>query len=197
MTEELTPTLCNRVQVPVIGIPIDVGTINKAAKDLIRLSRKISNLGAYVCVANVHMLTIAKQNPDFEKVLQNAAMVVPDGMPLVWTEKLKGFKNAERICGPDLMLELCKISSLEKSSIYLLGGNAETLVKLSNNLQKQFPTLAIAGSYAPNKLPEKAVVDEAIVAKINSSGARIVFVGLGCPKQENWCCAHAPISMQF
>ena len=192
MTEALSSTVCGRIQVPVIGIPIDVGTISQAAKDLIQLSKNIPKFGAYVCVANVHMLTIAKQNPDFEKVLQNAAMVVPDGMPLVWTEKLKGYKYAERICGPDLMLEICKISAQGNTSIYLLGGDHKTLALLSGNLQKLFQSLKIAGLYAPDKLPEKAVIDAAIVAKINSSGANIVFVGLGCPKQEYWCATYAP-----
>ena len=119
-------------------------------------------------------------------------MVVPDGIPLVWIERLKGYKDAERVCGPDLMLELCNKSTREGRSIYLLGGNEKTLTLLSSNLIKQFPALKIAGSYAPEILPEKAVVDEAIVTKINSSGASIVFVGLGCPKQEYWCATYAP-----
>ncbi|QWD98806.1 WecB/TagA/CpsF family glycosyltransferase [Polynucleobacter sp. MG-5-Ahmo-C2] len=190
-----TKTLFNsshRVQAEVIGIPVDIGNIKGISKKLMLLAGQKNNAGGYICVANVHMLTIAHESAVFKSALQNAKLVVPDGMPLVWTQKLKGFKQAERVSGPDLMLELCKLASLEGKSIYLLGSNAQTLSLLSQKLLGQFPNLQIAGIYAPEKLPEQALLDQSLVDKINSSGASFLFVGLGCPKQEYWCATHAP-----
>ena len=131
----------NRIQVPVIGIPVDIGTIQQAARDLTQLSIHLPKSGAYVCVANAHMLTLAKKKTDFENVLQNSVMVTPDGMPLVWAQRLKGFKKAERICGPDLMIELCKICASEDRSIYLFGGHkkANGTVSQSKNCRLLCP----------------------------------------------------------
>ncbi|QWE08950.1 WecB/TagA/CpsF family glycosyltransferase [Polynucleobacter ibericus] len=181
-----------RVQTEVIGVPVDIGTISSMSRYLISLADQKKNTGRYVCVANVHMLTIAHANPRYKSILENAQLVTPDGMPLVWTQKIKGFKNAQRVSGPDLMIELCKLSSQSNHSIYLLGADESTLDLLSSNLLLQFPGLNIAGMYAPEKLPEQAIVDESLVENINTSGASFLFVGLGCPKQEYWCATYAP-----
>ena len=176
----------------VIGIPINTGSVHGVAKYLLGLSQAQNPNGRYVCVANVHMLTIARQTSNFKTVLENASLVIPDGMPLVWTQKIKGFKAAQRVSGPDLMLELCKLCSQNSQSIFLLGANQGTLDLLSKNLVDKFPGLVIAGSYAPEILPEHPQLDAAIAKKINDSGARFLFVGLGCPKQEYWCASYAP-----
>lgn len=103
----LTQDLLN--QINVIGIPVNTGSISGVAKYLINLSREKNAKGNYVCVANVHMLTVAHQIPNFKTVLKNASLVIPDGMPLVWTQKIKGFKAAQRVSGPDLMIELLSL----------------------------------------------------------------------------------------
>jgi len=175
----------------VIGINVDICNLSGIGNQIVSISKKAQG-NAYVCVANVHMLTIARNNPRFKSTLSNAKFVVPDGMPLVWTQKLKGFKNAERVCGPDLMLELCKLASANNLSVYLLGAKTITLDLLFQNLSNLFPNLKIAGMHSPDKLPEQPRLDEELVNKINNSGANILFVGLGCPKQEFWCETHAP-----
>lgn len=182
----------DRVQADVIGVPIDIGSIPSMSRNLIQLADQKKSSGGYVCVANVHMLTIAHADPGYKSILEKAHLVTPDGMPLVWTQKIKGFKEARRVSGPDLMLELCNLASESGHSIYLLGANQPTLDLLSNKLIQQFPGLKIAGVYAPEKLPDQAPLDEALVAKINASGASFLFVGLGCPKQEYWCATHSP-----
>lgn len=179
-------------QIDIIGIPVNTGSISGVAKYLVNLSQGENLKGNYVCVANVHMLTIAHQNSNFKTVLENASLVIPDGMPLVWTQKIKGFKAAQRVSGPDLMLELCKLCSQNGQSIFLLGANQVTLDLLSKNLVRRFPGLVIAGTHAPDMLPEQPQLDKAIVKKINGSGASFLFVGLGCPKQEYWCAHYAP-----
>lgn len=177
---------------PIIGIPVDIGSIDGISQTIIERVGDPESRGGYVCVANVHMLTIAHENPKFKNVLSNANLTISDGIPLVWTQKLKGYQNAERVCGPDLMIALCNLASKSDQSIYLLGSNPETIALLSHKLIEQFPTLKIAGMHSPKKLPEEPDLDLDLVEKINTSGASLLFVGLGCPKQEFWCATHAP-----
>lgn len=174
----------------VIGISVDVGSITSLSDHIVEIAKKAAKK-AYVCVANVHMLTIARSDPHFGEVLKNASLVVPDGMPLVWTQKKEGFTHAQRVSGPDLMLHLCELVVKNNLSIYLLGASSETLKLLSENLVQRFPNLKIAGMYSPTALPEKPKLDEDLAERINQSGASILFVGLGCPKQEYWCANHA------
>lgn len=184
-------SILNRRVSPIIGINVDIGNMSELANTIIQIAKSRTR-NAYVCVANVHMLTIARGSRLFGETLKNATLVVPDGMPLVWTQRLKGNQNAERVCGPDLMLELCQLASADNLSIYLLGGNSSTLQLLSTKLSILFPNLKIAGSHSPEMLPEQPILDKDLVQKINDSGTSILFVGLGCPKQEYWCATHAP-----
>jgi N-acetylglucosaminyldiphosphoundecaprenol N-acetyl-beta-D-mannosaminyltransferase len=176
----------------VIEISVDLGSLAGIAQNIINNISKSENSGGYVCVANAHMLTVAHENPKFRSVLEQASLTIADGMPLVWTQKLKGYHDAERVCGPDLMLELCKLASDADQSIFLLGGTPKTLDLLSKRLGIQFPKLKIAGVHSPNLLPEEPPLDLDLIEHINKSGASLLFVGLGCPKQEFWCATHAP-----
>jgi N-acetylglucosaminyldiphosphoundecaprenol N-acetyl-beta-D-mannosaminyltransferase len=194
MIENLTNPLrmSLRTQCDVIDIPVDIGNINSISQGLNELANQKATAGKYVCVANVHMLTIARENPLFKTVLEKAHLVIADGMPLVWTQKRKGFTQAKRVSGPDLMLDLCKLCADSGHSIFLFGTDDVTLMKLSEKLLEQFPKLKIAGHYAPDHLPENPSLDEILAHKINASGASFLFVGLGCPKQEFWCSTFAP-----
>jgi len=184
--------LFERKTCSVIGIPIDTGSLAGIAKNIIKSISKPESSGGYICVANVHMLTVAHENSQFRSVLELANLAIPDGMPLVWTQRLKGHQDAERVCGPDLMLELCQLASDADQSIFLLGGSSKTLALLRNKLNSRFPKLKIAGAYSPTLLPEEPPLDLSLIKEINNSGATLLFVGLGCPKQEFWCATHAP-----
>lgn len=175
----------------VIGIDVDVGSIEGLSDYIVDSAKKVAR-NKYVCVANAHMLTIAKADSHFDQVLKNAALVVPDGMPLVWTQKFNGFTNAQRVSGPDLMLQLGKLAEQNNLSVYLLGSIPTTLNLLSDNLLQRFPNLRIAGTHSPADLPEQPQLDQDLVERINESGASLLFVGLGCPKQEYWCANNAP-----
>ncbi|ABP33529.1 WecB/TagA/CpsF family glycosyltransferase [Polynucleobacter asymbioticus] len=194
MIENLTNPLrmSLRTQCDVIDIPVDIGNINSISQGLNELANQKATAGKYVCVANVHMLTVARENPLLKTVLEKAHLVIADGMPLVWTQKRKGFTQAQRVSGPDLMLDLCKLCAANNHSIFLLGTDEATLKELSAMLLEQFPKLKIAGYHAPARLPENPPLDEEIARKINASGASFLFVGLGCPKQEFWCSTFAP-----
>ncbi len=143
-----------------------------------------------VCVANVHMLIEAWQNPHFAEVLKQAELVTPDGMPLVWMMKLMGVKHAQRVAGMDIFLAACQQASQHQISIFLLGSKPEVLDKICQRLRKEFPVLKIAGVESPSFRPLNSAPDMNIVHTINACGAGIVFVALGCPKQELWMAQH-------
>ncbi|MDT9001335.1 WecB/TagA/CpsF family glycosyltransferase [Paucibacter sp. APW11] len=147
--------------------------------------------GGIVCVANVDMLTRALSMPRLAQVMSRARWVVTDGMPLVWAlRRLNGIQRAGRVNGPKLTLELCRRAEGEGTSIFLYGGTPEELRLMQQNLLLQFPALKIAGAVSPPMLPTEPPYDPDIAAAINDSGAGLLFVGLGCPKQEFWMEAH-------
>jgi len=145
-----------------------------------------NSTSCYIVAANVHVVMTAYWQPEYQKILQDAILVTPDGMPLVLGMRLLGVKKQSRVYGPDLMLAWCDRAAQVAIPIYLYGGTDSALVKLQDNLKKQFPGIIIAGSYSPpfrQLTPEEEAAD---IEMINASGAKVVFVGLGCPKQEEW-----------
>ncbi|MBD2019678.1 WecB/TagA/CpsF family glycosyltransferase, partial [Leptolyngbya sp. FACHB-36] len=114
----------------------------------------------------------------------------PDGMPLVWGLRWLGVPRQSRVYGPDLMLGLCQRAAREQIPIYLYGGAPAVLERLRSNLEEWFPGLAIAGTHAPPFRSLTPAEDAADIEQIRASGAAIVFVGLGCPKQERWMAQH-------
>lgn len=141
---------------------------------------------SYIVAANVHVIMTACWNQRYRNILNKAALVTPDGMPLVWGMRWLGAKGQPRVYGPDLMLAWCDRATHLNSSIYLYGSTPQTLQLLSAQLQQTFPHLKIAGTHSP---PFRALTpkeEEADIERIHRSGAAVVFVGLGCPKQEEW-----------
>jgi N-acetylglucosaminyldiphosphoundecaprenol N-acetyl-beta-D-mannosaminyltransferase len=143
-----------------------------------------------VCVANVHMLTEAYNHPEFASLLEEADLVTPDGMPLVWMMKLMGARDQDRITGMDIILSLCQLAPLQNISIFFLGCEKEVLDRMRERLKSEFPNLQIAGMEPLPFHPLTPAEDDALIQKINESGAGFVFVALGCPKQEYWIAQH-------
>lgn len=144
----------------------------------------------YVCLTNAHSSVTGSRDAAFGRVLAAADLALPDGAPIAWTLRRLGFRGQERINGPDLMWRYCELIACTGQSLYLLGGTEETLTKLRDRLINAFPELRIAGVWSP---PFRALTpeeDAEAVARINESGAGVVFVSLGCPKQELWMAAH-------
>lgn len=140
----------------------------------------------FVCVANVHMLVEARLKKEFSEVLKQADLVTPDGMPLVWMLKCLGSLRQNRVAGMELFLELCKNAEQSEISIFLLGSQKDILERMTNRLKENYPNLQIADT-AP--LPFRPLLPNEradILESIRKSGAGLVFVSLGCPKQENW-----------
>lgn len=140
----------------------------------------------YIVAANVHVVMTAYWCTPYRQVLSQAAVVTPDGMPLVWALRLLGNPAQTRVYGPDLMLAWCDRAAQSGLSIYLYGSTEAVLTRLKRNLQQRFPALVIAGSDSPPfraRLPEEEAAER---DRIHASGASVVFVALGCPKQEEW-----------
>jgi N-acetylglucosaminyldiphosphoundecaprenol N-acetyl-beta-D-mannosaminyltransferase len=143
----------------------------------------------YVCVANVHMCMEVFDDSDFSKIVNNANLVVPDGVPLVWGLKALGFA-AEQVRGSDLLLHLCREAEKERLSIGLYGGTEESLSDFKKFLKREFPSINISFAVSPPfrelSIREKEQYDQ----QIKDSDCRILFVGIGCPKQEKWMAEH-------
>ncbi|HXF85157.1 MAG TPA: WecB/TagA/CpsF family glycosyltransferase [Anaerolineales bacterium] len=144
----------------------------------------------YVCVANVHMLMEAYDSSGFAKVVNGADLVIPDGMPLVWLMRLKGQRDQQRVYGPTLMLHVLEAAARARIPVGFYGGMPEVLDLLVKRMQARYEGLIVAYSFSPPFRSLSPQEDEKIVEAINQSGARILFVGLGCPKQEIWMAEH-------
>mgnify|MGYP001065016233 FL=1 len=146
--------------------------------------------GKYICVSNVHTTVMSYENEEYRKIQNSAAMALPDGAPLSSYSRRKGYKQAQRVTGPDLMLELFAISKEKGYRHYFYGATEETLQSMKEVLERDYPGIEIAGMYAP---PFRALTpqeDAQIVAKINESRPDFIWIGLGAPKQEEWMYQH-------
>lgn len=144
-----------------------------------------------VCVANVHMTMESYDSEDYRRVVNGADLVTPDGMPLVWALRLMGVPHATRVYGPRLTTELLAAAAAHRMPVGFYGGTESLLGRLVHTCRDRFPALEIAYAHAPPFRPLSAAEDQQVTADVNGSGARILFVGLGCPKQERWMAAHA------
>jgi N-acetylglucosaminyldiphosphoundecaprenol N-acetyl-beta-D-mannosaminyltransferase len=143
----------------------------------------------YVCICNVHSVVNVSQDAEFRQVVNEADMATPDGAPVAWMLRRLGFVGQERINGPDLMWKYLE-GVTRGESIFLYGSTETTLATLYDRLSIAFPNLKIAGMISPPFRSLSATEDAATVTQINASGAGVVFVGLGCPKQEKWMASH-------
>jgi N-acetylglucosaminyldiphosphoundecaprenol N-acetyl-beta-D-mannosaminyltransferase len=143
-----------------------------------------------VCCCNAHSLVTMRSEPEVEAAIGAADLAVPDGMPVAWMMRKLGFTQQARLNGPDLMWRYCAVAEREGTSIFLYGNREETLRALQARLAAAFPRLRLAGAIAPPFRSLSVAEDQAVVAQINGSGAGVVFVSLGCPKQEMWMDAH-------
>lgn len=174
----------DRVIGRVLGAPIDVVDWDMAL-GLIREwgSRRESR---YVCICNVHSVVTAQQDVEFGRVVAQADMATPDGAPVAWMLRRLGFAGQQRINGPDLMWRCCAMAERLGLAVYFYGSTTDTLNLLETQLKANFQNLVISGSYSPPFRSMDADEDIAEARRINASDAAVVFVGLGCPKQEMW-----------
>ena len=148
------------------------------------------NESRYVCVANVHVTMESHDSADYRTIINAADLITPDGMPLVWALRLFGAHNATQVRGPTLIVHLLERAAAAGIGVGFYGGTPAVLKLLQGVCRERFPGLRIAYAYAPPFRPVTPSEDAEIVREINASGAGILFVGLGCPKQERWMGAH-------
>ena len=172
----------------VLDFPITALRLNEQIQTILQWAGE--NKSKTVCVANVHMLMEAHWNPEFAGVLKDADIVTPDGMPLVWMMKKLGATSQDRVAGLDILASICESAPKKDVSVFFLGSQKKILSGMRSKLKNKYPDLNIA---AMDPLPFRPLTeseDEALIQKINESGAGIVFVSLGCPKQEKWIAQH-------
>lgn len=154
------------------------------------LSRARCRTSASVALCNVHMVVTASTDARLGEALSITDLCLPDGFPIAWFLRKTGFAAQPRISGAELTLAVFEKAAEEGIGVYLYGSKPETLSLFSGALMRMFPNLAIAGTYSPPFRALTAAEDEHIVNEIAASGAGIVLVGLGCPKQEIWMADH-------
>ena len=144
----------------------------------------------YVCVTGVHGVMESQRDERLRAIHNAAGLVTPDGMPLVWLSRWKGHRHVRRVYGPDLMEAVCS-ASVERGWRHFLYGGAEGIAGLlAEKLEARFPGIDIAGTWTPPFRPLTGEEDAEVVARIDASGADIVWVGLSTPKQERWMSDH-------
>jgi N-acetylglucosaminyldiphosphoundecaprenol N-acetyl-beta-D-mannosaminyltransferase len=143
-----------------------------------------------VCICNVHSVVTASRDRRFADTLKQADLATPDGAPVAWMLRRFGHPNQQRINGPDLMERYCALAARTGEPIFLYGSTDLVLDQLTDSLRRRYLGIVIAGAISPPFRALSAPEDSDIVDAINSSGARTVWVGLGCPKQEDWMMAH-------
>lgn len=178
----------DRYRVPVLKLQVDICNYEIAISRITELAS--AGRGGYVCVANVHVAIEAENDPTFAMLVNEADIVLPDGTPLVWMQRLQGNENATQVRGPSLMPMLMKHAESESFSVGFLGGRPDVLQRIISRALFEFPRLQIVYEKSPpfRELTEEENVE--IENAINETGVQILFVGLGCPKQERWMAAN-------
>ena len=143
----------------------------------------------YVCVANVHTTMMGAFDSSYQRITNNAAYAVPDGMPLVWAMRSLGIKAQDRVRGPSLMRDLVALGRSYGLKHYLYGGSPATVNALKASLEATYPGCEIVGAESPPFRPLQAIAPEEwqmAAERINATGAHFIWIGLGAPKQERW-----------
>ncbi len=172
----------------ILGMRIDETSIAHTTS-LIE-NRIAKNRSGYVCVSNVHMCMETFDHPDFRNVVNSADLVVPDGKPLAIGMKLLGSTTTEQVRGADLTKELLKLADKKKLVIGLYGGTEEAVGSFMNFIKLGYPSVRVGSAISPPFRLLDDREDERFVREINEAGVQILFVGLGCPKQEKWMAEH-------
>lgn len=144
----------------------------------------------YICVAATHTVMVCQEDDEVRDAVLGSSLTVPDGQPLVWALNALGNDLTERVYGPELMARYCERAAETGVKMYLYGGrNQGALVQLALNLRRRYPGVRIVGGYSPPFRDLSTEEEMAVVDEINRSGADVVWVGVGAPKQEKWMAA--------
>lgn len=187
-TKKETNKLSESKRVRVVSLLVNVCDYESAIEEIVELVKQGN--GGYVCFSTVHMIMESYDNRKFGGKVNSANMVIPDGMPLVWMQKLQGIREADRVRANSIMRMIFEHAEKHNLSVGFYGGNQEVIDEIQLKAKQEFPNLEIAYAYSPPFRPLTDEEDREITAEINRTKPDILFMGLGCPKQENWMSAH-------
>ena len=175
--------------VNVLGVRVSRVDYERAVEVIIQAASDRRSFG--VGALAVHGLMEANRDRAFSEILKQLELLTPDGQPVRWAMNLLGARELkDRVYGPTLMLKVCERAATEGLSIFFYGNTAAVLERLSQNLMQKFPRLIIAGTMPDRFRDASPAEDNEDVRIIADSGARIVMVGRGCPRQEKWVANH-------
>lgn len=167
----------------VLGVTIDASGFDEAIDRVIKWGAIRES--RYVAICNAHVVVTAAGDPSYRSAVNGADLATPDGAPVAWMLRRFGFPEQRRVCGPDLMWALCERAQAVGIGVYFFGSTVSTLDLLRRRVSETFPDLRVTFESPPFRTLSASELIE-VHRRINDSGAGIVFVGLGCPKQEKW-----------
>jgi N-acetylglucosaminyldiphosphoundecaprenol N-acetyl-beta-D-mannosaminyltransferase len=168
----------------ILAIDVSQGKHAEFVKSILDLGRRKKS--SYVCVANVHMLVEAHWSESFQRVVNQADIVTPDGMPLAKSFKTLYGIEQERVDGMSLLPLLLSKAVDENLGVYFYGSSTQIIEHTKVFINKEYPLLNVVGMYSPPFRYLTEAEENAVIDNIANSGSNIVFVALGCPKQEQW-----------
>jgi N-acetylglucosaminyldiphosphoundecaprenol N-acetyl-beta-D-mannosaminyltransferase len=172
----------------VLGVAVSAINLAQATQLILEAVRQ--NWAGYVAVTGVHGVSEAQADRQFRRILNSAFLNTPDGMPICWVGRFKGFKAMDRVYGPDLMLELCAASTDGSVRHFLYGGAPGVAETLRFSLESRFPGLCVCGTYSPPFRPLNYEEETDLLRQTESLRPDIFWVGLSTPKQERFMAAY-------
>jgi len=174
----------------VVSLNLSLISYQQALGDVIALGKL--HTPAYACFSNVHMTMEAQASDSFRDMVNSATYTLADGMPLVFALRMLYGIRQDRIAGMDFMLDSLQRCEEQQLSVFLYGSTPEVLESIRNFINVKFPHVKLAGIISPPFRTLSEEENKVMINQINASGANIVFVGLGCPKQEMWMAKNSP-----
>jgi N-acetylglucosaminyldiphosphoundecaprenol N-acetyl-beta-D-mannosaminyltransferase len=185
VNSRLLPELLSRY---IIKLRVDATSYEDASERITDWA--LAHESGFVSACSVHGVIESYEDKKYCEVINKSRLNTPDGMPVVWALRLMGAKKATRVYGPTLMLHLCKKAAEKGVSVALYGGTQESLDELMKRLIEKFPTIVISCAISPPFRPLTKEEDAAYTRQIQQSGAGLIFVGIGCPRQDYWMNDH-------
>jgi N-acetylglucosaminyldiphosphoundecaprenol N-acetyl-beta-D-mannosaminyltransferase len=177
-------------RVNILGVRVGATNLAAAVEHVAGLIR--NDRRSYLCVADAHVIVESRRDPAFRALLNEAALVTADGMPLVWLARANGYRSAGRVYGPDLMLAVIERMLPLEAIHFFYGASETTLGGLQEKLRQRFPGIRVGGAISPPFRALSAAEERDTIDAINRARPHIVWVGLGAPKQEMWMARNRP-----
>ncbi|MEX0331042.1 MAG: WecB/TagA/CpsF family glycosyltransferase [Puniceicoccaceae bacterium] len=168
-------------------------TLVETVELLAKWSEEEQERARYFCCVNPHSIEVSRKDPEFAEAIHASDLVTADGTGIIIASRILNAQIPERVCGPDIFPDLCTRLNTAKAGtrMFFLGSDDENLAVLERKFRQEFPHLECVGTYAP---PFAKVFSDdqnaEIISRVNASGADILWVGLGAPKQEKWAFEH-------